>query len=176
VDFDTPNARNASGRGRRTATFKYYEIPDNLWLRVANASAVGCESRTPVLYVHQMLSENANDKSGPLVGLADLIRAVGGALLAFFAVLVLLILAWAKLDDLAEAARGEAFVAVVGAISTIVGGYVGVKIGASGTENAAQGQKAAEKAKDLAKSDVAVLLGKLPKEEADSARSELKSI
>jgi hypothetical protein len=30
VDFDTPNARNASGRGGRTAAFKFYEIPDNL--------------------------------------------------------------------------------------------------------------------------------------------------
>ncbi len=30
VDFDTPNAPNASGRGGRTAAFKFYEIPDNL--------------------------------------------------------------------------------------------------------------------------------------------------
>jgi len=30
VDFDTPNARNASGRGGRTAAFNFYEIPDNL--------------------------------------------------------------------------------------------------------------------------------------------------
>jgi hypothetical protein len=111
-----------------------------------------------------------------LVGLADLIRAVGGALLAFFAVLVLLILTWLKLGDLAEAARGEAFVAVVGAISTIVGGYVGVKIGASGTDNATQGQKDAEEAKDDAKGDVARLLGKLPREEADAATRELNSL
>lgn len=115
------------------------------------------------------------DSSGKLVGLADLIRAVGGALLAFFAVLVLLILTWAKLGDLAAAARGEAFVAVVGAISTIVGGYVGVKIGASGAEDAADGQKAAEKGKDLAKGDVALLMGRLPKDEADDIRDQLKS-
>jgi hypothetical protein len=30
VDFDTPNARNASGRGGRTAAFKFYELRDNL--------------------------------------------------------------------------------------------------------------------------------------------------
>jgi len=37
VDFDTPNARNASGRGGRTAAFKFYENPDNL-LRRAEAA------------------------------------------------------------------------------------------------------------------------------------------
>src|SRR3954447_9116565 len=30
TSFDTPNARNASGRGGRTAAFNFYEIPDNL--------------------------------------------------------------------------------------------------------------------------------------------------
>jgi hypothetical protein len=35
VDFDTPNARNASGRGGRTAAFKFYEIPDNLAVPLA---------------------------------------------------------------------------------------------------------------------------------------------
>lgn len=117
-----------------------------------------------------------NDRTGLLVGLADLVRAVGGALLVFFAVLVLLILTWAKLGDLPEAARGQAFVAVIGAISTIVGGYVGLKVGASGKEEAAQGQKEAEQAKDAAKGDVAVLLGKLPKDEAETARRELGSL
>lgn len=111
-----------------------------------------------------------------LMRLIDIIRAMGGVLLAFFAVLVLLILTWAKLDDLAEAARGEAFVAVVGAISTIVGGYIGVKIGASGKEDAVQRQKDAEEAKDVAKSDVAVLLGKLPTEQVEIARRDLRSL
>jgi hypothetical protein len=106
----------------------------------------------------------------------DLIRAAGGALLAFGAVLALLILALAKLDDLAEAARGEAFVAVVGAISTIVGGYVGLKVGASGKEDAVQGQREAEQAKDAAKSDVAILLGKLEPGEADQIKEELASV
>src|SRR4051812_39906336 len=40
VDFDTPNARNASGRGGRTAAFKFYEIPDNLDRRPERLSAV----------------------------------------------------------------------------------------------------------------------------------------
>jgi len=113
---------------------------------------------------------------GWLAGWADLIRPVGGVLLAFFAVLALLILTWTTLGDLAVAARGEAFVAVVGAISTIGGAFVGGKIGASGTKNAAEGKEAAEKDKDDAKSDVAVLMGKLDKEDADRARTELKSL
>lgn len=117
-----------------------------------------------------------NDRTGALAALADLVRAVGGALLVFFALLVLLILTWTKLGELPEAARGEAFVAVVGAISTIVGGYVGLKVGASGKEEAMQGQKEAEQAKDAAKDDVAVLLGKLSKDEAEGARGELHSL
>jgi hypothetical protein len=40
VDFDTPNARNASGRGGRAAAFKFYEIPDNLLIRVSPARQV----------------------------------------------------------------------------------------------------------------------------------------
>jgi hypothetical protein len=114
--------------------------------------------------------------SGQLAAVADLIRAVGGALLAFGSVVVLLILALAKLDDLAEAARGEAFVAVVGAISTIVGGYVGLKIGATGTDKAVAGQQTAEHGKDAAQHDVAVLMGKLDQDAAEEVRGELKSV
>ena len=117
---------------------------------------------------------------GLLAATAELVRAVGGALLAFFSVLALLVLTWTSLGDIAETARGEAFVAVVGAISTIVGGYVGLKVGASGKDDAVQGQKDAEAAKDKAKDDVAetkgqvaVLMGKLPPPLADEARTEL---
>ena len=119
---------------------------------------------------------NENSGAGRLDALADLIRAVGGALLAFFAVFVLLILALTTLGDIAEAARGEAFVAVVGAISTIVGGYVGLKIGATGTDKAVADQKAAEQGKDDAQHDVALLMGKLDQGAADEVRSDLKTV
>lgn len=124
---------------------------------------------------------------GLLAATAELVRAVGGALLAFFSVLALLVLTWTSLGDIAETARGEAFVAVVGAISTIVGGYVGLKVGASGKDDAVQGQKHAEAAKEhaeaakdkakddvaAAKNDVAVLMGKLPPPVAGEARAEV---
>lgn len=112
-----------------------------------------------------------------LSGPADLIHAVGGALLTFIAVVVLLLLAVIVLDDLERSARGEAFVAVVGAISTLVGGYVGVKIGASGKQEAVDKRDKAEEAKDAAKNDVAVLLGKLrPEDAAETAHNELRSV
>jgi len=38
VDFDTPDARNTSGRGGRTAAFKFYEIPDNLARRLLDGT------------------------------------------------------------------------------------------------------------------------------------------
>jgi hypothetical protein len=116
------------------------------------------------------------EASGWSSGLTELIRAVGGALLAFFAVLALLILTWAKLGDLAQDARGEAFIAVVGAISTIVGGYVGLKIGASGADKAVADQHAAEQGKDDAQSDVALLMGKLDKNAAEDVKKELKTV
>lgn len=116
------------------------------------------------------------ESSGWWEGVAELIRAVGGALLAFFAVLALLILTSAKLGTLPGNARGEAFIAVVGAISTIVGGYVGLKIGASGTDRAVSDQHAAEQDKADAQSDVALLMGKLDKGAAEEAKKELKTV
>jgi hypothetical protein len=107
--------------------------------------------------------------AGFVSGITELVRAVGGALLAFFAVLALVILTLAKLGDLAEASRGEAFVAVVGAISTIVGGYVGLKVGTAGKD-------AVEKKKEAAGSDVALLMGKLPPDVADEIKKELRSV
>lgn len=122
-------------------------------------------------------SEDQTGRPGALAAVADLVRAVGGALLAFAAVLALVVLTWAKLGDLAPGARGQAFVAVVGAISTIVGGYIGVKVGEIGKQEAAQGRTKAEQgraeaehAKDVAKGDVAILLGKLPEGEAETVR------
>lgn len=109
-------------------------------------------------------------------GLTELIRAVGGALLAFVGVVALVSLTLLKLDDLAEASRGEAFVAVVGAISTVVGGYVGVKVGATGKDEITEQRKDAERKKDLANRDVAMLLAKLPPDEADAMRPELHSL
>jgi len=124
-------------------------------------------------------TDDQTGRSGALTAFATLIRAVGGALLAFAAVVALVVLTWAKLGDLAPTERGQAFVAVVGAIGTIVGGYVGVKVGAIGKEEAAQGRTKAEqgraeaeRAKDAAKGDVAILLGKLPEREAETVRRE----
>jgi hypothetical protein len=47
VDFDTPNARNTSGRGGRTAAFKFYEIPDNLARNHAKGRAEVLSKATP---------------------------------------------------------------------------------------------------------------------------------
>jgi hypothetical protein len=107
--------------------------------------------------------------AGLLAAITELVRAVGGALLAFFAIFALVVLTQLKLGDVAEATRGEAFVAVVGAISTIVGGYVGLKVGTAGKE-------AVEKKKDAASSDVALLMGKLRPDVADEIRKELRSL
>jgi hypothetical protein len=79
VDFDTPNARNASGRGGRTAAFKFYEIPDNLAVQAAGPAAPRCDRTVSTaasrqMYVSARILEaiaTVTTGSGPTAPMAD---------------------------------------------------------------------------------------------------------
>ena len=96
-------------------------------------------------------------------------RAMPGALVVAFALLVICVMVVVLLNDVSPNSRGEVVLGAFTAITALVSAYVGYQVGDAGKARV-------EQEKDNAKDDVARLAGELASDRLEAIRPHLKTM